>query len=219
MTKHFKFIVRIVLFCFVLNVIAPGLSIFHAPPAYAGCGCGSCFDEVDGCKSHCVCTSKNETAKTVKHLKDEFVKHREWLVKVVFEQNLLPALMLFAEQMTAMAMHQVMAVGTFLDAKHQLETQRLFQELTARAHKDYQPSEGMCAFGTNVRSLAASDRNTDLSTVAVSNRVLQRELLSGDAVAGAGRSSDYLSRIAQFRELYCNKDDNGKGLGLFCPDG
>lgn len=149
---------------------------------------------------------------------NEFVIHREWMVKVFFEAHILPALMLFAEQISAMAMHQVVVIGSFLDAKHQLETQRLFQELMARAHKDYHPSEGMCTFGTNMRSLAASDRNTDLSAMGFSNRVLQRELLAGDGVGVNSGATDYLSRLKQFREVYCNPKDNGNGLDLLCPE-
>lgn len=186
------------------------------PTPAAGKCCAGCPGEVTSCSSSCSCISDSEKKKTIEHLKQEFIKHREWFVKEVFEKHLLPALMLFAEQMTAMAMHQVVVVGAFLDAKHQLETQRLFQELMAQAHKDYQPSEGMCTFGTVARSLAASDRNMDLSAMAVSNRTLQRELLSGNALGGNGNASDYLSRINQFRELYCNTNGNGIGLSKLC---
>ena len=178
-----------------------------------------CSQGCSSCSSACSETSAGERDKTKEHITEEFKKHREWMVKVLFEAHILPALMLFAEQITAMAMHQVVAIGTLLDAKHQLETQRVFQSMMAQAHKDYHPSEGMCTFGTATRSLAASDRNMDLTAMAISNRVLQRELLSGEAVAGNGRTSDYLSRIKQFVELYCDKADNGKGLQLLCPAG
>ena len=181
------------------------------------------------CSTGCACISQaesqttiqhlwKETDKTIQHIKNEFSFQREWMVKVMFEQKILPSLMLFTEQITAMAMHQVLVIGTFMDAKHQLETQRLFQQMTAEAHKDYQPSEGMCAFGTNVRSLAASDRNADLTEIALAKRAQQRELLSGDAVAGGGETSDILSRLQQFRTLYCDKADNGRGLDKLCPN-
>ncbi len=177
----------------------------------------NCCNPVQQCDGNCTKISQDETKNTIAHLKEEFKKHRKWMVDELFAKHLLPALMLFAEQMTAMAMHQVMVIGSFLDAKHQLETQRLFQELTAQAHKDYHPSEGMCTFGTTVRSLAASDRNTDLSAVALAARGIQRELLSGNAIAANSATSDYLSRVAQFRVLYCDKEDNARGLENFCP--
>lgn len=171
------------------------------------------------CAPGCVATSNQQRQITIDFITNEFTFHRQWMVEVFFEQHILPALMLFAEQISAAAMGQVVAIGMFLDAKHQLETQRLFQQMMAEAHKDYHPSEGLCTFGTTVRSLAASDRNTDLTAMTISNRTLQRELLSGDALAGAGQTSDYLSRVAQFRALYCNQTDNGNGLNLLCPNG
>ncbi len=178
-----------------------------------------CAARINGCSSGCIRTSEQQRDITTEFITNEFTFHRTWMVEVFFEQHILPALMLFTEQISAAAMGQVVSIGMFLDAKHQLETQRLFQQMMAQAHKDYQPSEGMCAFGTNVRSLAASDRNVDLTAMGISNRVLQRELLSGSALAGGGQTSDYLSRIAQFRALYCNQADNGRGLELLCPDG
>lgn len=182
--------------------------------AYAWC-CG----DVIACDTNCTTISANQTEQTLDHINTEFVNHREWLIRVMFEQHVLPALMLFAEQITAMAMHQVMVIGTFLDAKHQLETQRLFQQLMAEAHKDYHPSEGMCTFGTAMRSLAASDRKTDLTAAALSARGQQRELLSGSTLSGGGQTTDYLSRLVQFRQIYCNRNDNAGHLTRLCPTG
>jgi len=193
-------------------VLALALITIASGPALA-----SCCAPVAACDFKCTAISEREKIKTIEHHREEFRLHRKWLVEVFFAKHILPALMLFAEQITAMAMHQVTVIGAFFDAKHQLETQRLFQELMAQAHKDYHPSEGMCTFGTAVRSLAASDRNTDLSAIGFSARVQQRELLSGNAAAANGRTSDYLSRLKQFRELYCDRNDNGKGLQNLCP--
>jgi hypothetical protein len=200
-------------------------SVFVAPSASAQiCNkCVECAPYRQDCSDLAVQTSKSNTGDsgggkaTIPFIKEEFVMQREWLIKELFENHILPALMLFAEQITAMAMQQVVVIGTFLDAKHQLETQRLFNEMTARAHKDYQPSEGMCTFGTNIRSLAASDRNMDLSAAAISARGLQRELLSGDGSSLSGATSDFSSRLKQFREVYCEPKDNNEGLKLLCP--
>ncbi len=208
------------IFTAVMTIFA-GTSIVFTKEAYASCPrpCQQprCIREISGCSETCACISATEKNTTVTHIRNEFIAHREWMVGEFFANHILPALMLFTEQITAMSMHQVAAIGTFLDAKHQLETQRLFQQLTAQAHKDYHPSEGMCTFGTNVRSLAGSDRNMDLTAITISNRVLQRELLSGASLAGGGRTSDALSRMAQFRSLYCNQSDNANGLKLLCP--
>lgn len=193
------------------------LSLVFSKPSAAGT-CGPCDSIVLGCSTACTCTSNTQRGITNEFITEEFRFHRQWVVEVLFEQHILPAMMLFAEQISAMAMNQVVSVGMFLDAKHQLETQRLFQQMMAQAHKDYHPSEGMCTFGTNVRSLAASDRRVDLTAIGISNRVLQRELLSGNAIGGGGQTSDYLSRVAQFRALYCDPADNANGLSLLCPE-
>ncbi len=214
-------------FIIILTLLTAGVFFGMHRPSMAACNeCAAQYT----CSSKCAEISNNETENTkayqknltiitIQHLKQEFVNHRKWMVEVLFARRILPALMLFTEQISAMAMNQVLTIGMFLDAKHQLETQQLFQELTAQAHKDYQVSEGVCTFGTNVRSLAASDRNTDLSAIAISSRARQRELLSGNTLTGNGATSDFLSRVAQYREVYCDKKDNGKGLDLLCPNG
>ena len=86
-------------------------------------------------------------------------------------------------QFTAGAMQQVLMIGQYFDAKHQLETQRLFQEMMADAHQDYMPSEGVCEIGTGTKSLAASERKTTLAHAAFTQRLLNRQLLRGDTSA------------------------------------
>ncbi len=180
----------------------------------------SCCLERRNCDNNCVDVSEEQRDDTIEAINEEFSDHQEWIMRDVFETRLLPALMLFAEQMTSTAMYQVFMIGAMLDAKHQLETQRVFQTMMAQAHKDYQPSETMCTFGTVVRSLAASQANSDLTAAAISARSIQREQLSGDGLSSNGRTSDFTSRIAQFISVpYCNPADNGNGLSALCPDG
>src|SRR5690606_1555650 len=70
-----------------------------------------------------------------------------------FKETVVASLMMMAEQFTANMAYQVQMIGKLLDAKHQLETQRLFQQKMSEAHKDYQVSEQMCTFGTFARDL------------------------------------------------------------------
>lgn len=220
MRKLLLSLVAIATFTFGMGYSADSRTISKA---YAICNCGTCAPEISKCAAEGIAETNKQEKYTDKpydqggFTENEFVIHREWMVKVFFEAHILPALMLFAEQITAMAMHQVSVIGAFLDAKHQMETQRLFQQMMAQAHKDYHPSEGMCVFGTNMRSLAASDRNMDLSAATFAARGVQRELLAKDAVATNGSSTDILSRLKQFRDIYCNPKDNGKGLENLCP--
>ena len=128
------------------------------PPTCMGCGCSS---PVGRCDSFCGCVSDNQTGTpsnpktTLGHITDEFNKHRYWMVEGFFKDSvpndpmgLLAAMQLMTEQLVATGMQQVKIIGGFFDAKHQLETQRLFQTMTAQAHKDYHPSKGLCVAGT-----------------------------------------------------------------------
>ena len=153
----------------------------------------------------------------------EWNAYRRWFVEEFFFAAQIPdAMMLMAEQLTAVGIQQIQIIGTFFDAKHQLETQRLFQTLTAEAHKDYHPSEELCEIGTNTKSLAASERISNLGQLTFANRMMQRQLLSRDVLSGKGEISDRESRIKQFREVFCNPNDNGahlQGEDSLCGNG
>lgn len=172
--------------------------------------CGNCSGVVEK-------ISKDYTAVRQK-IKDEFIKHRNWMVNTYWLEHVLPALMLMAEQLTVIGIAQVEMIGAMLDAKHQLETQRLFQQLMAQAHKDYHPSEGMCTFGTSVRSLAASGRKSDLTQVALAGRMMQRQAMNGDTISTESVTSDLQARITKFTQTYCQKADNGGTLQYLCKD-
>lgn len=120
-------------------------------------------------------------------------------------------------QMSANMMQQMQMIGAMYDAKEQLEAQRDIQRLTAQAHKDYHPSEGMCEIGTMIRDLAATQTRSKLTKTTVSQRLLARELSSGDMpLTVEGPVSDTYSRIKDFRDKYCDVKDNGNGLDYFC---
>lgn len=197
------------------------ISFYKTTPAEAHhicCLCGTtCQPKVVQCaQGQCVCQSNKETPITIKHITDEFIQHREWLIKIVWEAHLLPAMLLMSEQISTLALHQVLIIGTFFDAKHQLESQRLLQELQADAHKAYQPSEGMCEFGTNTRSIAASERKAEITQIALSTRSAQRQLLSGDLLSAGGPDTDLRSRLDQLEQTYCNPYDMAEGFKDFC---
>lgn len=181
---------------------------------------------VDGGGAFNGCESCSVVGNTIKQhytavrqvIKNKFIEHREWIVTEYWKKHILPALMLMAEQLTVVGIQQVEMFGTMLDAKHQLETQRLFQQMTAQAHKDYHPSEGMCTFGTTVRSLAASERKSDMTQVGVAGRMMQRQALSGDTVSYMGPASDIESRLVYFAYSFCDKADNSNGLQQLCKN-
>ncbi len=163
--------------------------------------------------------------------------HERFLILDFFWENILPALMMMTEQLTSVMMEQVLITGTFFDAKQQLETQQLFQELTAKAHKDYHPTFGMCEFGTNTRSLAAADLLGDMSVMALNKRFMDRQMGNGGSVGSGGpqydRASDDTSvsptpynRLGYFLTNTCDKydvnhtaDRPNTGLMIICANG
>lgn len=148
-----------------------------------------------------------------KHIDEEFEDHQDYLVNDFYEDQVKPALQTMTKQFTAIAMHQVMIIGTFFDAKQQLETERLYQTLQVQAHKDYQPSEDFCYFGTNVRSLAASEQIGNITRTSLANRQLQRQLGKEYASSENGPRYDKEMRWRQFRRTYCGEYDNGAEIG------
>ncbi len=150
------------------------------------------------------------------NIQSEFLQHRTWIINGFWLEHVLPAMQLMANQLTTVGIMQIQMIGAMLDAKHQLETQRLFQTMTAQAHKDYHPSEGMCTFGTTVRALTGSDRRTVLATQIFAQRMNTRQTMSGDVVSVEGVDSDKRSRLQQFISTYCDPADNANGLGTLC---
>lgn len=140
---------------------------------------------------------------------EQFDQLRNWLSNDFAINLVQPALRDMADQMTSVAMYQTFIIGTFIDAKHQLETQRLFQELQVQAHKDYQPSESFCTFGTAVRSLAHSEAIGRYNTLALSKRQLARHLGQVNMGGASSSGNDKQARWKRFIENYCDPQDNG----------
>lgn len=121
------------------------------------------------------------------------------------------------EQMSTVMIQQVSIIGQFFDAKHQLESQRLLQQLQAQAHKDYHPSEQMCTIGTFVRNLAQSESTVKLAKAALSKSVMARELVEGNASTIRGPRSDMLTRVEATKDHTCETFDFGGELRRLCP--
>lgn len=127
-------------------------------------------------------------------------------------------LQLMTNQLTTAMINQVQSIGMLFDAKQQLENQRLLQQKTAEAHKDYHPSKQVCEVGTLVRNLASTEKYMEMTHLAVARRILKRELSAGDASTVEGDKSDMKSRMKHIREVYCNVEDNGNDADYICND-
>lgn len=185
------------------------------PPA-AACGSCACVETAHAVTRALV---KAEHKGTRIHITTQFSQHQTWLMNDFFKEAVGPALQMMAEQLVSAGMLQTMAVGTFFDAKQQLESQRLVQQKTAVAHKDYQTSAEMCAFGTAARSLAPSNRNAQLVAITLGKRSMDRQLGAADSNAAEGIAQDRAGRLQQFIAHYCDINDNMKGLGALCGSG
>ena len=146
----------------------------------------------------------------------ELTAQRVFLSSVLFEDHILPAMMLMADQLSATAVYQTQIIGSFFDAKHQLETQRTLEKIRARAHKDYHPSTGMCEIGTNTKSLVASERKSELVAHVLSQQFQDRMLGNSYTAASGGQPIDTRTRLKQYREKFCDPMDNGGSLFFLC---
>jgi hypothetical protein len=77
----------------------------------------------------------------------------------------------------------------------------------------------MCTIGTNVRSLAASERQSNLVQSGLAKRMLDRLILSGDSVSMDGTNSDRVSRVQMLINKFCVKSDHGDALSKLCQNG
>ncbi|MFP4314313.1 MAG: hypothetical protein ACLFR0_08300 [Alphaproteobacteria bacterium] len=137
------------------------------------------------------------------HITQRFVEYREWLLETFFRDNLLHAMMRMTEQLSAVGMHQMLAVGALMDAKIQLETQRDFQHLQWQALKDYHPSEDFCWFGTNARSLSASEHTAIARKLTLNKFSMNRQLASLNSAGADSADSDKMARWQLFVDENC----------------
>ena len=126
------------------------------------------------------------------------------------------ALAFMTEEFSAVMMQQAQILGSFFDAKFQLETQRKMQELMARAHKDYHPSEQICRLGTFVKSLAHSERQYENEIRAFNEALMNQMLAVQNDSAAEGYKTEYRAKLDQFTTTHCYPRDNNDGLDLLC---
>lgn len=141
-----------------------------------------------------------------------------WFDFTYWQQYMLPSFIQMGNQLGGVGTQQVMMIGMFIDAKEQMETQRLMQELHAQVNKDYQPSIGMCEFGTRVKSLASSERIGEMNALILSERSLDRFLSNKSTGASGGPKDDVIARLNAFQNKYCDSFDNNYSLEFVCPD-
>ena len=140
-------------------------------------------------------------------------------VNGIFEairENWFAAMMMMTEQLVTTMMQQMFILATFLDAQQQLEVQRLLQDLTAQAHKDFHPSFQMCQIGTGVASIAHAEQYGRENTKVLEQALAARETLQAGQASAGGPSIDVTSRIEMFQNIYCDLNENNRAVFLMC---
>lgn len=212
---------------FALCVLSFGVmlsSMSAARAACCGCSSGDCSQSgqfIDQAHRDIRDTTNNAFSNGMEAYED-------WLTGDFLGDEVVVALADMLSQMNAVAMQYTQIVGAFLDAKTQMETQRTFEKLKFDAHKDYIPSEDFCWFGTNARSLAASQSRAAANSVAMSRMSIARQVGARGSAGASAPDADLRARWAQFVRTYCNVRDNnfirntpsgdvlGTGLSLAC---
>lgn len=117
-------------------------------------------------------------------------------------------------------MLQARMIGGFIDASAHLDAQRTLQRLSARALKDYTPSEAMCKFGTLSRSVAASESRGRLTKIALTEVLTDRDLMRTGSAYSKSVGEGMNLRYRQFVDYYCDKrDEGGQALDKVCSTG
>lgn len=202
---------------------APARALEQPPPidvpADSGAG-GTCY--LCACHSAATATLRtiivSEHLATRLHISNEFGLHRvNFVIDRFFRLFVLKAMMHMTQQLSAVAMQQMAMLGSMLDAKHQLERQRVLQQLQAEAHRDYHPSIDMCIIGTDVRNMATAMRRGQVASHVLSERFLDRQLNNQFTSAGYGRGEEREDRMEQFFQRYCEVHDMNDGFTQLCP--
>lgn len=189
------------------------------------------FFPVQGVEASCGCTSNTCSSadcaaassrlddlheqiidETNQNFDDDLEAFHDWMINDFLGDQIVPAIGAMAHQLNAVGMQYVQAIGMFMDAKQQLSTQRLFTQLKYEAHKDYTTSDDFCWFGTNVRSMVASEARSDYNALGLSRMSLDRYIgafrTSGDSYS----EEDLRGRWQMFIDTYCDRYDNNNLL-------
>ena len=126
------------------------------------------------------------------------------------------ALIRMTEELSAVMSLQTMIVGMFFDASIQLETQRKHQELMARAHKDYHPSEQMCRIGTFVRSVAHTESKAEVQKHFLNKMLIEEYTGVEHTIASAGVNVFESAKMNDYITNYCDTEDNDAATTAMC---
>lgn len=145
--------------------------------------------------------------------------HETWWQTTFWNDNFLPGMRRFTDQVVETLMLEARMIGGFMDAQNHLNSQRALQEMQADALKSYTPSDSVCQFGTLTRSLAASQARARNTQIVLSERSQARQLGKRHHTAARGAQDDRQARLRQFQGRFCDPQDNNNGMQSLCGAG
>ncbi len=131
-------------------------------------------------------------------------------------QKYIDGLNEFTTTMSALATQSSQVIGRFFDGKNNNNTTLEYSRLTAEAHKDYHPSEMMCAFGTFTRSIARSEHKGQSDALILNKLLMSNVTNERSSTTSQGSASDKNNRVKHYKQAYCNTADNDGQLVAMC---
>jgi len=181
--------------------------VLTADPRVAVACCSGCPD-IGSAMNYIAESHDDLIDRTEEEWDNDLAAYENWLINTFLNEEVAVATAMMVTQMSALAMQYTQIIGAFLDAQTQLDTQRVLRQLQYEAHRDYLPSETFCYFGTNVRSLAATENKGHLNALALSQMSLARQTGNVSVAGSVDFGNDHRSRWEQFIHTYCDPLDN-----------
>lgn len=159
---------------------------------------------------------------TRQHVSDAHIELQEFLFNSnsgdydLFSEAILPALADMTVQIDSLLQAKIMAVGTFFDAQNHVQTQTDLGRLKRTAKKNYHPDTSLCLFGTQAKSLAASEQKGRLNKNVMGLTSFHNDLSTFNSTEYDILSDPNISKRRQFETVYCDPTDNNSRLGDWC---
>lgn len=129
------------------------------------------------------------------------------------------AMMKMTEQFTVTMSMQALAIGQFFDGKEQMDAYMTMDRLKAQAHKDYHPSEQLCAVGSYMRSVAKSEASADINRAVIQKNFIDYASNADGMESQTGPSGAVMAQVNRYKEVYCDPDDVNASAAQICSGG
>ncbi|MBP9049838.1 MAG: hypothetical protein KBC88_01070 [Alphaproteobacteria bacterium] len=107
-------------------------------------------------------------------------------------------------------------LGSMMDAQNTLKALRAIQKANLESTRKYQPSTGVCVFGSASTSLAASEARAIANKMAFNEILIDTEKQVKNTAFSKTESEGRAAALADFQRKYCRRIDNNNGLESFC---